>query len=415
MSEINRRLLIAAQFSGMATLFFLPISVALVNVFAGLFAACVFLNRDFWRECVSLWRLRAVKAAMILLGALFISVSYSSAPTATAFDFATKYRKLLFIPLLIWAFQDSTLQRKAASTLLVSLTIVLLLSYTNYFGWTDTFHPRGYAGIGDTALVFHQRITQGIFMALLFCLAVTQSRNESVRPLKWALCLIALLAAFDAMFLVNSRTGQLCLLTAALWMLLNKGIREWPKNRMRSSAIVVGGLALLFGFFVLAAQQKSSRLTMVATEIQEGSETSSGIRLESYALSWKLIKANPWFGTGTGSVSIESDRMRLLHETTLSHAVSHPHDEYLLMMIQLGVPGLVLFLWLLHSAYTGAKKLTPQDRDILQSYVVIFAVACLPNPSLLDFNEGHMFVFISGIFLAPLLLKKPQSLRVKSP
>lgn len=402
MPKINQRLLDASRFFGISVLFFLPISVGMVNTFAALFALSVFINRDFWHDLADLWKIQVVKAALILLGALLIATLYSSAPLGAAFDFATKYRKLLFIPLLIWAFRDSGGQGKARWTLLISLSLVLLTSYTNYLGLTDRFRPSGYNAETDAALVFHLRITQGIFMALLFCLAITMSRNEARTPIKWGLCLIAVLAAIDVMVLVNSRTGQMCWIVATLWMMLNASIRIWPTHRIQSAAVILGGLALIIGLLMLSAQQKASRLNTVISEIEAGSETSSGLRLEFYALSWKMIKAHPLLGTGTGSAAIESDRMRLAHQTSLSGTMNHPHNEYLLMMIQLGVPGLLLLLWLFGAVYAGSRQLMPADRDVLQPWLIIFVVGCFPNALLLDFNEGHMFVFLTGIFLSPL-------------
>lgn len=414
---MNQRLLDASRFFGLCALFFLPISIGLVNTFAALFALSVFINRDFWRDLGELWKIETVKIALILLVVILLAAFYSSAPLSAAFDFASKYRKLLFIPLLIWAFRDAAWHGRTRWTLLAGLSIMLLLSYTNYMGWTDLFRPKGVFMATDAAIVFHHRITQGVFTTLLFCLALWMFQRESDKRLKIAFLLIALLAAADVMWLINSRTGQLCLIAVSLWMLTMAGLDLHRTSRTKATALFVSGLLIIGASLIVTVEQKDSRLASVRTEMQEvggSAETSTGQRLEFYRLSWKMIQAHPVFGTGTGSSAVESARMVIAHETTLSGAMNHPHNEYLLMAIQMGLLGFVLFVWLLVAIYKAAQRLPRIDRLCLQSYLLIFAVGCLVNSFLLDFNEGNMFVFLAGIFLAPLYSKTTQLDGVRS-
>lgn len=407
MSKINQRLLKAAQFFALAALFFIPISVALVNTFVALFALSVFLNRNFWSSVSDLWRLPVIKAAMCLFLAMWIAALYSSAPLKEAFDFATKYqKKLLLIPLLIWVFGQGDWQARIRWTLLVSLSFVLMLSYVYFF--RDMFSTTGTSDA--SAVAFTDRISQSISMVLLFCLALLLAQGKQDRRIKIGLWLIAGLATGDVMFLLTGRTGQLCLLVVAVWLLLKNIAGIYANNRFKSLALMGLGLALIAVVFLLSIQQKTSRMANLDTEIAQASgETSAGQRLEFYSMSWKMIKENPLMGTGMGSVGIEFDRAASKYGTTLSETMRNTHNEYLMMMIQMGLPGLLLFLWLLTSVYKSARQLQPIDRDLLQAYAIIFAVGCVPNAFLTDFNEGHTFVFLTGIFLAPLYRKQPSN------
>ena len=406
MSEINQRLLKVAQFFALAALFFIPISVALVNTFVALFALSVFLNRNFWSSLSDLWQLPVVKATMLLFLAMWIAVAYSSAPLKEAFDFGIKYqKKLLLIPLLIWVFGQSNLQERIRWTLMVSLSFVLMLSYA--YALRDVI-----TGSGTTvrfAVAFTDRISQGVSMGLLFCMALLLAQDAQDRRVKVGLRLIAMLAAVDVMFLLTGKTGQVCLLVVAIWLLFKNLAEVYAKNRTKSLTIAGVGLLLIAAFLVVSMQQKSSRMTNVEAEIAQGTETSSGQRMEFYSMSLKMIENHPLIGTGMGSVGIEFDRAASNYGTTLKDTMRNAHNEYLMMMIQMGVPGLLLFVWLLVCVYRSARQLPAIERDILQAYVVIFSVGCLPNSFLADFNEGHTFVFLVGIFLAPLYCKQPSS------
>jgi O-antigen ligase len=400
MSEINQRLLKAARFFALAALFFIPISVALVNTFVALFALSVFANRNFWSSLAHLWQIPVVRAALLLFVAMWIAAAYSSAPVKQAFDFAIKYqKKLLLIPLLIWVFGQgpATHWIKPRWVLLTSWSLVLTLScaYCLRAMLADT-------SVADAATVFTDRISQSVGVVLLFCVAIAWAPREQDQRLKIALIGIAMLAVIDVLFLINGRTGQVCLIAVSLWMLFRFAIGHPEINRIQRFGYVATGILLIAVLTTLAMQQKTSRIAAVENEISQGAETSSGQRLEFYSMSWKMIKQHPLFGTGMGSVGIEFDRAAAQYGTTLSGTMRNAHNEYLMMMIQMGVPGLLLFLWLLIAVYRSAGSLPPIDRELLQAYVIVFSVGCMPNAFLTDFNEGHVFVFLTGIFLAPL-------------
>lgn len=416
MSEINRRLLDASRFFALAAFFFVPASVALVNAFVALFALSVFLNRHFWLSLQDLWRLPVVKAAMLLFLAFGVAAIYSSAPLKEALDFGTKYqKKLLLVPLLIWVFGFSPVTPRIHPrwVLLASWTLVLALSYVYYLraafsGWAVT----------DAATVFTDRISQSVGVAFLFCVAVIWAAREQGRRLKIGMALIAVLAMVDVLFLMDGRTGQVCLIAVAVWLLLKHVGEIHERNRIRSFIVVGLGVLLIAGLAALTVEQRSSRMAEVETEISQhkaGAETSSGQRLEFYSMSLKMIREHPLIGTGTGSVGIEFERAASRYGTSLSGMMRNAHNEYLMMLIQMGVPGLLLFVWLLACVYRSARQLPAMDRNILQAYAVIFAIGCMPNAFLTDFNEGHSFVFLAGIFLAPLYRQQQEARAIALP
>src|SRR5579871_5064313 len=98
--------LIAARTSALIALFAIPLSTAGVNIFATLFAVCALLSPEVWRNWRVLFNDRVCVATLLLAAGLTLSLAWTSADRAHAFDFLMKYRKLLYLPLLILAFRD---------------------------------------------------------------------------------------------------------------------------------------------------------------------------------------------------------------------------------------------------------------------------------------------------------------------
>jgi O-antigen ligase len=79
---------------------------------------------------------------------------------------------------------------------------------------------------------------------------------------------------------------------------------------------------------------------------------------------------------------------------------ANPHNEYLMMSVQLGAIGLAAFLWLLWQLWQTSLRTPSLEGVFSAGYVVAFAAACAANSLLLDFPEGHLLIFLAGILLA---------------
>lgn len=77
----------------------------------------------------------------------------------------------------------------------------------------------------------------------------------------------------------------------------------------------------------------------------------------------------------------------------------------------MGLIGLLIYLYFLYKIFRESLKLPQTNKKILTSFLVIFSSISFINSLLLDFVEGHLFVLMVGIFLAPLYASKPQNQR----
>jgi O-antigen ligase len=399
--------LLLARCSAVLAIAAVPITTAGLNfaiAFTLVFALC---SPEGWRALPKLVMSPAVVAAVALFTALGVSLLYTPAGASEGVNILLKYRKVLLLPVLFLVFQGgdcSKWGRAAMWALVATLTVAMVLTYTNFFGWTAVGPMYDTQGPVSKSWVFKDHISGGLMMAFLVYLSMALGDASGKFVWRWLLRLNAMLALVNVLFVLQGRTGQIVALVYVLmyiarWLMMLK--REHV-DRLRvglTLAVAVLTATLTYHAFV----NEPSRLIDTGRELasfkQNNSVTSSGVRLEFYRRSIELLARRPLVGYGVGSVLPEFERFA--QNQTGGNAVvsSNPHNEFLLMGVQLGSIGIALFLWLLIAIYRECRSIDPLSRTVVYGYLVAFCVGCLANSLLLNFTEGNLFVLLSGILI----------------
>lgn len=123
-----------------------------------------------------------------------------------------------------------------------------------------------------------------------------------------------------------------------------------------------------------------------------------GLRLSFLKYSGEIIKERPIFGSGTGSFY---DVYKAIdHENKLGGGYSHPHNEYILILFQLGIVGLGVFLLWLLWLWRESFSLPEQEGRLLQGLIVAFAILSFCNASLFVNPSGGLFVIMAAVLSA---------------
>jgi O-antigen ligase len=395
-----------ARIFALVTLCAVPVSTAGVNLGSGLILLFALLSPEVWRNLRQLATSRTSVAALVLFAALGLSMLYGAATHKEALDFLLKYRKLIFLPVLFLVFYDShgtKWSRTAIWALFATLTFTMVLTYTNYLGLTAVGPLHGNDPV-TKPWVFKDHISGGLMMAYLVYLSTALARDTSNRNGRWALYLVALLALINVLFVLQGRTGQAVAIAYIIGFAIAQVlIFKHPTRRTRWIAATVS-VVIGIGIVSYSLTSKYSRLAETTTEISqyenENMATSSGVRLEFYRRSLELLLHRPVAGYGVGSVRTEFEQFA--KNSTGGHAVmaSNPHNEYLLMGVQIGLIGVALFVWLLYAVYLDCKRLDTLERIVVYGYLFAFAFGCFANSLLLNFTEGYLFVILVGILIA---------------
>jgi len=127
--------------------------------------------------------------------------------------------------------------------------------------------------------------------------------------------------------------------TIGLWSLLSFSSIDKKWRRIISGSLVAAVL------IVIASQLGSDKFTQFF-ELAERS--SSSVRLEVYEISLKLLTQHPIFGLGLGQFEwfYQTQAVELLGQEPFEWVMLHPHNIVFAMWLNMGIVGLIGFIWL---------------------------------------------------------------------
>lgn len=390
--EIGRYCAIALGFS-------IPISVVLDNVLLAAVLGC-WLVGGAYREKTAWARDNPVCiAALLLLAVLALGALYGTHPRAQAVLYLNKYLDLLFIPIFVWWFRDPATRRDGLFALAAALALTLVLSLCLHFG----IMPMGILGAEDASspAVFKLRLTHNILMAFGAFLFAWLAVMAGTRHMKAAWGALALLAALNVTAMVPGATGYLVL--GGLALLFGYGVGRWRG----------------FGFSLIAVAAAAAMLTsvpgpfrervgMVERELRgwqasDPQSTSSGLRLEFYHNTLRIIRDHPVAGVGTGG--FPQAYARAVEGTGMA-ATRNPHNEFLHLAAQVGPIGVAALLWLLMQQWRLSARLVRPEGELARGLVVLMVIGCMLNSLLLDHTEGLLYAWLTGLLYAAVESKR---------
>ncbi|MDE2310695.1 MAG: O-antigen ligase family protein [Betaproteobacteria bacterium] len=403
---INQILISLARWCVIALGIAIPLSVALDNLL--LFALLVLMLAGSYRAVLHTAVHNPVaRASALLFAALLLGVSYGNTPLGEAADILGKYADLAFVPLLMVAGHDATTRRRAMLGFLAVMLVTALLS------WLVGLHILPiqswmWAGcVPDNPAIFRSSITQNILMSYAAYLLFLQVREAGSSKARWLFTGLAIFAGGNVLFMVSGKTGYLillALLTYFAWITLARRLHLSGRSIGWREGAGTGllTLAVIFGTYQVSPRLHE-RVNKMVTEFQAWqpnmhNETSTGERLEFYYNTFAIVKQHPLLGVGTGGFPAAYARQVQGKDVTLTR---NPHNEYLLVTVQVGVAGLALLLYLFYTQWRHAVKLPSLfEQDAARGLVLTIALTSLFNSPLHDHTEGLFFAFASALLFA---------------
>ena len=407
-----------------ATLFCLPFSHFLVNQFVSASALFVLISGHYKEK----WhRLKQYKSALwILLFVLLVglSITYSTAPASKAFSIFNKYTKLLYILFLLQICQIDRCRKISLNILLCSITIGTILAFLYSIHLADysfTAHwPKIFAIPGDDGL-FVNPINFSVLLAFAIYFLLTRIFQNQLRALS---IVLLLLLSVDLFYFNLERTGCLAALVLAYLAIF----QYLFKNKIKFIVAIL--IAMLISvFIVFTSTGFSSRLQKFVSEVQNyttrimpdnklginapisvkestpisvnASLGSVGLRLEFIRGSLEIIKKRPWLGSGVGSFPTEynlTGRALLPHTTELGD----PHNAFLLLGVQIGIIGLLLFAVFMLMLLWDISRLPFNEKCMGYALGILFVINSLFNATLINNTVGYLYVTVVALLLSRL-------------
>ena len=127
---------------------------------------------------------------------------------------------------------------------------------------------------------------------------------------------------------------------------------------------------------------------------QHHQATSSGIRIELWRRTLPMIASAPAFGHGLHQWEPLYRRSIEDMPNRQAFMMGHPHQEFLLILAEQGVAGLMVYLLLLGALARYVLRLEAPQRDIYACMLLVYLVAGMANCLWTDFTHRHVFILL---------------------
>lgn len=383
----------------------LPTAMSNLTLLLVLFA--VLLQSQLRLRLVQVMKHPLIWGAVILWLMLGLTSFYSIAPIDDDLSRWLKYKEFLWLPLFAALCRNDQDKHQALVGFLLGATLVLSLSYAVHFGLisllSESLQAKLSPGPDDGPVIFKMAITYNFMMALAACTFVVAGLKY--KQYRWILWILAGLAIFNVLALVNGRTGYLVLIAAFVYLFF---ARFGYKGLLLGTIAVIPVSLLIYNLAPKLQVAVDEGLYEVKRWINEPLTAqptgSMEMRLNWWLASSEAIVENPLFGYGIGGYEHAYANLRDLTEYIPN---VNPHNQALLFAVEAGLIWLGLFLvwWLALWWYSDQKSRGNKDGDghhyfqIYQIAWLSIGLGCMFNSFFLDHTEGILIQAFAGLFL----------------
>lgn len=355
---------------------------------------------------------KTLKDPLIILISVFLlicilqSIKIPEAWSASAADSISRYYKYLFSIIAIAAMSDQRIRNISVKAFFSSILLIVISMHLNIF-WNLPWSNTTIKGWGNDQTVVGDYITQNLFVCLFIILSLDFFRNSKFKYQKIFFLITFIAGVHAILFLSIGRTGYLLITTAlgvySLWAIQSR----W---KWLTLFTLIGTVAIA----IHSSQHASDRVKLALSEAntaiasiknnQVPDLTSIGARIYMWDQTWQIITQKPLKGWGVGSYPHQWCK-NVPNFWCNETAKYHPHNQYLMFWVELGIAGLLIFLVMIFYLINKGIK-DNKNGGVLLSLTVILLVDSFINSPFYVRREYQFFLLC--IPLAYSLLKNSQ-------
>lgn len=244
-------------------------------------------------------------------------------------------------------------------------------------------------GLHATYLSMYVTLSASTFLYIIF-------HESNYKKWKYIFCMIILLAG---LIQLSSRSVFICLfliVIAVVPLFLLKGIKSLQ-------FFIISLVAFIFILLAItnASSLKKRYLTDFENDLSENAVTTdfAQTRMERWCMEIKLIKRSPVTGYGNGSEKYLLKEDYFKNKFYKSFLLElNAHNQYLSFLINAGIIGLLVYLYVL---YYGFKIAVKKKDFIFISFLILITIVSVAE-NILDVNKGVFFYsFFYSLFIVP--------------
>ena|GEM_PF-1847357 len=313
-----------------------------------------------------------------------------SSDTTNALEPWKKATYLAFIPVFMTSLRPAMFQ-KFLGSFLVGLSIYHLIVHALHLNWIQI----GSLQVGGTPFIARIHYSPILVFGILLLIHWQRRWKSERKVLAW----ILLLSLLVSLISTQGRSGQVLLtILLPLWVLLET--HSWKRFLLGLAALLLIGAALFFSVDLFSERYRKIQVDWEA--YQTGNiYTSMGQRFHHLGVSWKIFQKSPLFGHGTGSYLKEHDRIYPHYEQNRI-SINNPHNQFLIMIVQFGLIGIVALLSLFFVQVRAYQKAeTHPFRPFLILLPSMFLILCMIDTHLYGVPSLTLFIYMSTILYHP--------------
>lgn len=374
--------------------FTLPLSRAGISLCSALLFIFWILEGNIKEKITYLLHNSVIKSLLAFLLFCIVSLAWTEY-FYEALSYIKKY--WYFLPLFVLA---TSLQKKYISKVLSAFILGMfvseLISYGVFFELWSFKHATA-----QNPSPFMHHIEYSVFLAFTGLILLGRIFNEK-NVLSKILYTVFFTTVSGNLFLTAGRTGQFAFIIGLFVLALISF-----KNKIKAMTISIVLTLVILGIAFNVSQTFHDRVITgkenISNLINKSDYcTSWGGRVGSWIISTDIIEKNPLLGVGI------IDNMKEFHSIIdnrypemkcMHHSFMHTHNQFFEISTQMGIIGLLLFLYIFYSI-ARLPIVERQYKNIKYTYLTVLIFAFIPEVIFHRQFSMALFALIIGLLLA---------------
>ncbi|WP_233590549.1 O-antigen ligase family protein [Legionella qingyii] len=382
--------------------FFIPISVSVKSILVVISLVALVLA-PYYRQYLyysfnTLW----ARAAIGLFLFVIIGCFWSEAPFSLQYNVIDKYSKLIFLPVLAVGFIKPKTRIWVLNSYILTMLLTCVLSVLKDEQLL-MFHSI------DPADVFYNHIITGFMVALgVYFAAILLLRPNINKGLRIIYLIMVVLGTYQTFFLNPGRTGYI--IYGVLMSLLI--VLKLPlKKALIGIVVFIGAMSL--AYTLSPVMQNGVRIMMDDIKLlqRNQADTSLGFRIQFHQYAQSLFEKHPLIGVGTGGFQYSFAQEQPI--PAWGKKLNEPHGQYWLTLAELGLIGIVLFLFFIGTLFVTAFKLK-EMKPFLLGLLVSFCVLSFSDTIFCYSTIGYLLILFSALCFGELIEQHQESVAQKA-
>ena len=385
--------------------FFIILSTSAVSVLAILILLLWIFEGNFGEKFSEIIHNPVVLSVLGLLTVLALGLLWSPDVSA-GLDVIKARWKLAMLPIFLTSV-DTTHRRRYFCFFVAGVCVAMAMTY---LAWFDILH---YADVTTTHLtkknshvVYNPLLAFGIY--LVAHEAIWGNRKTGHRV---GLSVLAVVMTLN-MFITEGRIGQLVFFILLILLIF----QVFHQQKIKALFVICLVVPALFAASYYSSPVFRQRVDTACQEVhqfRENPDTSVGLRLLFWQNTCAIIQRHPVLGIGTGGFSIAY----YWHNWELSPwhvSTDNPHNQYLLVMATIGIPGLVALLLIFIVMFRKAWTVDDEWHRVRFAFPLFFLTIMLTESYLKVFETAFLFSLFSAVLFKRYGRKKNHYIGFKS-